>query len=149
MDNPDLSNLLPYVIITSPNGQDQQVQLSETEYTIGRLPGVNKIHLFDEEGVISRIHHCVLERRPEGWWLTDKSTNGTMVEREGQSVQLADQPGRTLLITSEDVIRIHTWQIRFIDPAKTKPATLQLTKAARAMGGLSGHQWVFNRLVAK
>jgi DNA-binding winged helix-turn-helix (wHTH) protein len=144
MDNPDLSNLLPYVTVTAPDRQVQRVQLSEATYTIGRLPGMNSICLLDEEGVISRIHHCVLERKPEGWWLTDKSTNGTTVKREGQSVQLADQPGRKLLIASEDIIRIHTWQIEFVDPAKTRPAKLQLMRAASAVGGRSGHQWVFN-----
>lgn len=144
MDNPDLSNLLPYVTLTAPNGQVEQIRLSETQYTIGRLPGVNSIYLLDEEGVISRIHHCVLERKPEGWWLTDKSTNGTTVEREGQVAQLADQPGRTLLIASEDIIRVHNWQLKFTDPAKTRPATLQVPRTVSAIGNTSIQQWVFN-----
>jgi DNA-binding winged helix-turn-helix (wHTH) protein len=144
MDNPDLSNLLPYLAILSPLGEMQMVQLTKSTYTIGRLPMVNDICLLDEEGVVSRIHHCLLERKPEGWWITDNSTNGTLLEREGQSAMLAVQPERRLLLASEDRICIHTWQIQFVDPNKTKPAKLHLSSVARGGSQSDDDQWLFN-----
>jgi DNA-binding winged helix-turn-helix (wHTH) protein len=144
MDNPDLSNLLPYVIVTSPQGQEQKIQLTEIVYKIGRLPGVNDIPLLDEDGVVSRIHHCILQREPEGWWLIDNSTNGTTVEREGHSVNVAAQPERKLLVTSEDKIRIHTWQLQFFDPARTKPIQSKPFKPAVVTPDASTQRWIFS-----
>jgi DNA-binding winged helix-turn-helix (wHTH) protein len=122
----------------------QMVQLTKSSYTIGRLPAVNDICLLDEDGVVSRIHHCLLERKPEGWWITDNSTNGTVLEREGQSAVLAVQPERRLLLASEDRIHIHTWNIQFVDPNRTRPAKLQISKVASAKSALASCQWLFN-----
>jgi DNA-binding winged helix-turn-helix (wHTH) protein len=144
MENTALSNLLPYLAILSPLGEMQMVQLTRPSYTFGRLPGVNDICLLDEDGVVSRIHHCLLERKPEGWWITDNSTNGTVLEREGQSAMLVLQPERKLLLASEDKIRIHTWQIQFVDPNKTKPAKLHFSNVASVGTVSEGCQWLFN-----
>jgi DNA-binding winged helix-turn-helix (wHTH) protein len=144
MENPALSNLLPYLAILSPLGEMQVVQLIKSTYTIGRLPGVNDICLLDEEGIVSRVHHCLLERKPEGWWITDNSTNGTTLEREGQLAMLAVQPERRLLLASEDRIRIHTWQIQFVDPNKTRPAKPLISSVVVVEHQLGGCPWLFN-----
>ncbi len=102
-----MNDLLPYLKLESPDGQSQRLTLTETRYTIGRLPDLNDIPLLEDEGIITRLHHCILERGAEGWSVTDKSTNGTILEREGQAFQLAERDGRKALMNSEDVIVIH------------------------------------------
>ncbi|MEB3190355.1 MAG: hypothetical protein VKL42_08440 [Snowella sp.] len=116
-----MDDLLPYLKLESPDGQSQRLIMTETRYTIGRLPDLNDIPLLEDEGIITRVHHCILERGAEGWSVTDKSTNGTILEREGQAFQLAEQNGRKALMTSEDVIVIHHWRLTFVDPSRTKP----------------------------
>lgn len=116
-----MDDLLPYLSIQSPRGESQRLILTETRYTIGRLPEHNDIALPEEEGIITRVQHCILERGAEGWSLTDKSTNGTIVEREGKVFPLVQLPNRRALLNSEDVIVIHHWRLMFVDPSRTKP----------------------------
>jgi DNA-binding winged helix-turn-helix (wHTH) protein len=130
--------LLPYLKITSPEGAMEYFELTKTLYTIGRLPEYNDITLPEEEGVITRIEHCVLEKRAGGWTITDKSTNGTILEREGQKWPLGEQKERQALISSEDIIIIHHWRLQFIDPNQTK--ALNPPKSQN----IEGKDWVFN-----
>jgi hypothetical protein len=78
------------------------------------LPDCNDIPLLEDEGIITRVHHCILERGAEGWSVTDKSTNGTILEREGQAFQLTERDGRKALMNSEDVIVIRHWRLTFV-----------------------------------
>ncbi len=109
-----MNDLLPYLKLESPDGQSQRLILTETRYTIGRLPDCNDIPLLEDEGIITRVHHCILERGAEGWSVTDKSTNGTILEREGQAFQLTERDGRKALMNSEDVIVIRHWRLTFV-----------------------------------
>ena len=112
-------NLLPYLKITYPDGEEQILKLTKTIYTIGRLPEHNDIDLPETEGIITRIEHCILERKTDGWWIKDKSTNGTIIERAGVQLQIKNFPEQKILIYSEDIIKIHNYELKFIDPAKT------------------------------
>jgi DNA-binding winged helix-turn-helix (wHTH) protein len=120
-----LSNLLPYLKITDPNGKTETIELTKTRYTIGRLPECNDIALPETEGIITRVEHCILEREADGWWVKDKSTNGTIIERDQVQLQVQSCLGRKNLIVSEDLIKINNWQLEFIDPNKTPAVILK------------------------
>ncbi len=118
-------NLLPYLKITYPDGEEQILKLTKTIYTIGRLPEYNDINLPETEGIITRIEHCILERKTDGWWIKDKSTNGTIIERDGVQLQIQNCHEQKILISSEDIIIIHNYELKFIDPAKTPHFSLK------------------------
>ncbi len=99
---------------------EREAVLTKTKYTVGRLPE-NDIELPDDLGIITRIEHCILEREASGWWLTDQSTNGTVVQREGQRVAVDSFPLAKVQIGSGDIIYIHTWELAFHDPNRTNP----------------------------
>ena len=138
-----MDDLLPYLSIQSPDGQSQRLILTETRYTIGRLPDCNDIALPENEGIITRVHHCILEREAEGWSVTDKSTNGTILEREGQAFPLAEQNGRKALMNSEDVIVIHHWRLTFVDPSRTKPIATPGQGSSLVVSTAAKSSWLF------
>lgn len=115
-----MKEMLPYVIVRSPAGQERRILLTSTCYTIGRFPD-NDIDLPDDRTVITRIQHCVLKREGTVWYLTDSSTNGTVLRRKGKQVEVQSCPNAQLSISSQDVIYIHGWEIIFHDPNQTTP----------------------------
>ncbi|AIE74831.1 MULTISPECIES: hypothetical protein [unclassified Synechocystis] len=95
----------------------------------------------EKEGIITRIHHCVIAGEVEGWLVIDQSTNGTIIKRQGQRLELNHQMGRKLPIASEDVIWIHHWQLKFIDPSQTNQVVLLRSQVTPAK---PPKPWVFN-----
>jgi len=133
-----IEGLIPYLKIQAPDGKEERLNLINTRYTVGRLPQCNDIVLPEEEGIITRIHHCVIERVMEGWVLMDQSTNGTILERQGQRFELVNLPDRRCPMASEDMILIHHWQLQFIDPSQTN-------RVSPLQPNLSDPKpWVFN-----
>lgn len=120
-----MGTLLPYLIIQAPDGGRKRIDLTKTRYTFGRLPDNNDIGLPEEDGIITRIEHCTLERDLGCWILTDKSTNGTQIERGNMRREMQKLPDRKAPLSSDDVIHIHNWQITFHDPNQTNPLKTQ------------------------
>lgn len=133
-----IDGLIPYLKIQAPDGKEERLSLIKTRYTIGRLLQCNDIVLPEEDGIITRIHHCVLAREVEGWQIIDQSTNGTMVKRQGQRLELSHQRGRMLPMASEDVIWIHHWRWQFIDPSQTKRVAVLRPQISPSK------PWIFN-----
>jgi DNA-binding winged helix-turn-helix (wHTH) protein len=133
-----IDGLIPYLKIQAPDGKEERLSLIKTRYTIGRLPQCNDIVLPEEDGIITRIHHCVLAREVEGWQIIDQSTNGNMVKRQGQRLELSHQRGRMLPMASEDVIWIHHWRWQFIDPSQTKRVAVLRPQISPSK------PWIFN-----
>jgi len=113
-----MTSLLPYLMVRSPDGGERTIQLTKTQYKIGRFPA-NDIDLPDDRPVITRIQHCILEREGTLWYLTDTSRNGTIWQREEQQVQVQSRPNARIQIRSGDVIHIHGWELAFHDPNET------------------------------
>ncbi len=122
-----MNNLLPYLKTKSPSGESKTFRLTQTKYTIGRVPE-NDIALPEEDGVISRIEHCCLEKKNGQWHLTDNSTNGTIVQHEQEQFQLQDLPNQEYIIDTEDKIIIHNWELEYIDPHKTNSVVMNIPK---------------------
>lgn len=111
-----MADLIPYLIIQSPSGEEKKLELRDTHYTIGRLSD-NDISLSeDPNSLITRIKHCILYREAGQWLLTDNSTNGTIVQW-GETQEDIHQ--KTIALKPESVILIHQWQITFFDPNAT------------------------------
>lgn len=111
-----MTGLIPYLVIRSPTGSEQKLDLRDTCYSIGRLPD-NDISLTeDPDSLITRIKHCTLERVAGQWTLTDNSTNGTRVQWDGEIQDITHQ---TVALTSGILILIHGWEITFNDPDGT------------------------------
>jgi hypothetical protein len=122
-----MADLIPYLVIQSPSGEEKKLELSDTQYSIGRLPD-NDISLSeDPNSLITRIKHCILSREAGQWLLTDNSTNGTIVQW-GENREEIHQ--KTIALKPESVILIHQWKITFFDPNATNKYKSHLTKSS-------------------
>lgn len=118
---------LPYLVIQTPDKSEKIILLQKTKVTIGRLDiPENDIVLPEYNGRITRIEHCVLERSFGDWILKDQSTNGTILKREGQLINVQQQNEHQIAINSGDVICIHGYELTFYDPKKTDPLKLKI-----------------------
>ena len=126
----ELDNLLPFLDICGPEGQQFRAELLKDRITIGRFEQFNDVALQpDPQQLITRKVHCIVEHDASGWWVRDNgSVNRTFVQRKGimQAVQ-----GRALLAEG-DAVRIlgklieggeaAYWELTFHDPLITHPA---------------------------
>jgi len=112
-----MTQLLPYLEITHPDGEKQTLQLKDTSIKIGRLEG-NDIVLRGDR--VSQWHG-VIDRSPEGYWcITDpRSTNGTCLKRNEQIIDIRNSSNRKEFLSGDDEIQIQDWRIVFKDPFKT------------------------------
>lgn len=106
---------VPFLKIIAPDGSEQVVSLERTCYTIGRIPELNDIALMDLDGVITRKSHCLLKKVDSTWWIVDQSTNGTILTRKKDEIQLQDLQTPEIELFSGDCIIIHNWQLIFND----------------------------------
>ncbi|MGC9504360.1 FHA domain-containing protein [Baaleninema sp.] len=112
-----MTDLIPYLVIQSPTGTEQTLELRDISYDIGRLPS-NHISLpEDPDSLITRIKHCTLNRKGGQWIISDNSTNGTSVELDGETINIHQ---RSIVLKSGAVILIHGWRITFNDPNATQ-----------------------------
>ncbi|MCT7973422.1 FHA domain-containing protein [Laspinema olomoucense] len=115
-------NLIPYLIIHSPSGQQNTFELRDISYSIGRLPE-NQIALpEDPDHQITRIKHGILTRNKGQWVISDHSTNGTKVEFDGT---LYDLHQSEIALQSSAVIHISNWRLTFYDPNTTRKSQRQ------------------------
>ncbi|MBO0350277.1 FHA domain-containing protein [Phormidium pseudopriestleyi FRX01] len=115
-------NLIPYLIIHSPSGQQNTFELRDISYSIGRLPE-NQIALTeDPDHQITRIKHCTLTRNKGQWIISDHSTNGTQVQVDQT---LYDLHQSEIARQSGTVIQIGPWRLTFHDPNTTRKSQRQ------------------------
>lgn len=125
-----MSGQIPFLQVKGPDGQAFELQVAVERLTVGRFPEHNDIALEpDPQQLVTRIHHCVIEREGGSWWVIDNgSVNKTFVQR-GEAVQVVD--GKAFL-GDGDTIRIlgrlteegqaNYWELTFHDPLRTQPA---------------------------
>lgn len=112
-----MTNLIPYLVIHSPSGQQNTFELRDISYSIGRLPENDIALTEDSDHRITRLKHCALTRNKGQWLISDHSTNGTQVQVEQTLYHIHDseialQPGA--------VIQIGDWRLTFYDPNTTR-----------------------------
>ena len=129
--------------IAHPGGGSEAhtVVLDKERYTIGRYDD-NDIVLQrnpecpDLDNRVTRHQHCVLSFEGGAWWLEDKSTCGTFVERHGRpdeaveprQCRLARQRaqlrfGDVILVPGREIApgQFDFWRLAFLDPTATIP----------------------------
>src|SRR5438128_1296856 len=123
----------PYLMITGPDSEETtRYEIQQERVTIGRLEAWNDVALFpDPQQLITRKAHCTIEYTEARWWLIDNaSVNRTLLRHQ------PDQPPEVLQgripLNDGDVVCIlghfledgsqRYWQLKFYDPASTRPA---------------------------
>ncbi len=127
-----MSDNIPFLQITGPNGQQLKVDIAEEKVTIGRFEEHNDIALQpDPQQLITRVHHCTIERSEGVWWIVDNgSVNKTFLERDG-SVEVVDGKAvigdldtvRVLGIITDEGDPLY-WEMVFNDPERTQVADI-------------------------
>jgi len=126
MDN---DNLLPFLDVCGPDGQQFRVEMLKDYITIGRFEQFNDVALDDPQRLITRKVHCAVERELSGWWVRDNgSVNRTFVRRK-TTMQVVQ--GRALLTEGDSICILGKlteggeaiyWELTFHDPLITHPA---------------------------
>ena len=118
----------PLLQVRGPWGESFQIELNEQELAIGRSPQENDLALErDPQKLVTRVRHCILQRREGGWWVVDRSTNGTFLKREDEMVQIRDvaplTDGDSILILGRLPSRgdPEYWELAFSDREATQP----------------------------
>lgn len=123
-----MTNQLPYLEVTGPDGHRFEIDLTKERMTIGRLPQYNDISLEpDPQSLITRLAHCAIERAGGGWWVVDNgSVNRTFVEW-GKTMKVIEgrepiNDGAVICILGElpesgDPVY---WRLAFHDPLQTR-----------------------------
>lgn len=110
-------DLVPYLIIHSPSGQQTTFELRDISYSIGRLPDNDIPLIEDPDSQITRIKHCVLTRNKGQWFISDHSTNGTQINLNDS---LYDVHQSAIPLESGAIIHISHWRLSFHDPNATQ-----------------------------
>lgn len=105
------------------------MELVQDVVTVGRLAQENDVSLEeDPQKLVTRVKHCVLERREGGWWVIDQSTNGTFLRRGEQIVEVQRaaplEHGEQILILAKlplDEEAAIYWELDFFDQEATHP----------------------------
>ncbi len=122
--------LWPYLLITSPDGEQFRAEVTTDRVTIGRSDLFNDIALEpDPQQLITRKVHCVLSREPDGWWVAHNGgVNPTYVHRvseveivEGRA-RLYEGDSIRLLGKLTDMGELRYWELTLHDPLGTQPA---------------------------
>ncbi|MCC5899428.1 MAG: FHA domain-containing protein [Phormidium sp. GEM2.Bin31] len=112
-----MTDLYPYLLVQSPKGDSDKFVLQDTNYTIGRLPE-NDIPLpEDPKSRITRVKHCLLERKEGQWCITDDSRNGIVVHYPNATPEPVNY--RTVALDPGSIVDIHGWTLQFHDPHPT------------------------------
>ncbi len=120
----------PFVLITSPDGDQFRAALTTDRVTIGRSDLYNDIALEpDPQQLITRKVHCVLEREQNGWWVAHNGgVNPTYVRRGSQveivegCVRLRDGQSIHLLGALTETGELRYWELTLHDPEETHTA---------------------------
>jgi len=122
----------PYLEVSGPDEQKSTVDVSAERVTIGRFAEHNDIALQpDPQHLVTRVHHCSVERADGVWWVVDNgSVNKTFIRREeatevvnGKAV-LGDRDTILILGRLSEIGEPAYWEIVFYDPMRTQPADI-------------------------
>jgi hypothetical protein len=121
----------PLLLITSPDGEQFQVELKTDRITIGRADLFNDIALEpDPQQLITRKVHCVLERGLDGWRVAHNGGVNPTYVRHGSEVEIVEgwvrlQEGDSIHLLGKftDAGELRYWELTLHDPMGTKPAT--------------------------
>lgn len=126
-------NEFPYFDITGPDGECFRMEVKNERIMIGRLEEWNDISLSpDPQQLVSRKAHCTVEY-DNGWWLADNASVNRTFIRHNHDGPLEVVQGRTNLLDGEVICILgqilddgsqRYWEMKFRDPATTKPAGL-------------------------
>jgi Transcriptional regulatory protein, C terminal/FHA domain len=119
----------PFVLITSPGGDQFRAELTTDRVTIGRSDLFNDIALEpDPQQLVTRKVHCVLEREADGWWVTHNGGVNPTYVRRGSAVEIVE--GRTRLQEGDHIHLLGSltetgdlryWELTLHDPLRTQP----------------------------
>ncbi|SRR5579885_2080879 len=142
----------PWLEVLSPQGQRQEIPLTQDRISIGREGYQNDLPLGpDPHSFISRSH-CYLERRHSGWWLTENGKNATLL-RQGKEleeihgqVELSDGDTFCILGFVDENGTRQYWSLTLHDPGQTQsdpfplsaPLSLKWDRARGAVWRLQG-----------
>lgn len=122
----------PYLELTTIDGEQMTINITSERVTFGRLAEHNDIALQpDPQHLVTRVHHCSIERKDGIWWVVDNgSVNKTFVRKEdntevvnGKAV-LGDQDQILILGRLSEVGEPVYWEIAFFDPMRTQAADI-------------------------
>lgn len=122
----------PYLEISGPDGQRSTSIIVGERVTFGRFAEHNDIALLpDPQHLVTRVHHCAIERANGIWWVVDNgSVNKTFLRREsgtevvnGKAV-LGDRDTILVLGRLSEVGEPSYWEIVFYDPLRTQAADI-------------------------
>ena len=120
----------PYLVVNKINGEQVTVNITTERMTIGRFAEHNDIALQpDPQHLVTRVHHCSVERSNGIWWVVDNgSVNKTFLRKEdntkvvnGKAV-LGDQDTILILGRLSEIGEPAYWEITFYDPLRTQAA---------------------------
>lgn len=120
----------PFLLITSPDGDEFRAEITTDCVTIGRSDLFNDIALEpDPLQLISRKIHCVLQREPDGWWVAHNGGVNPTYVRRGRAMEIVKGRARlyegdsiSLLGSMTDEGELHYWELTLRDPLATQPA---------------------------
>lgn len=147
-----LENLLPYLLIRGPDGEQQRFDLIKDRVTVGRFQEFNDVALNpDPQHLVTRKAHCAIERDADGWWIVDNGSVNRTFLRRGDTVEVV--LGRAP-VTDGDTIRILGrlneneepvyWELTFRDPLKTQPVAPE--RVPRAAAPYLTYDWIQAKL---
>lgn len=119
--------VMPYLIITSLEGEQKKRSLTKDKTLIGRLPEINDISLHpDPQNLITRHMHCFIEVRSSTGWLVDNaSKNGSFIKRNNVmqkvtgEIKLQNNDCIMILGKISDNENIQYWELLYQDPLST------------------------------
>ena len=122
--------LWPFLVITSPDGEQFRAEICTDRVTIGRSDLFNDIALEpDPQQLVTRKVHCVLEREPNGWWVAHNGGVNPTYVRRGSEVEIVEGRARVregdsihLLGKFTETGELRYWELALHDPMGTKPA---------------------------
>ncbi len=131
-----MNELLPFIEVFGPDGQQFNVELVKDRITIGRFEHFNDVALEpDPQMLITRKAHCAVEYNSGSWWIADNGSVNRTFLRRGTVTEIVS--GHTLL-KEGDSIRILGrltesgpiyWELIFRDPLGTRPADVEQSQA--------------------
>jgi DNA-binding winged helix-turn-helix (wHTH) protein len=141
--------LMPYLILKTLNGDQNNFTISNEKLLIGRLPDINDIALQpDPQSLVTRHMHCFIEiRNRTGWLIDNASKNGTflrrnnLMQRISGEIKLKDNDCIMILGELNENEEPKYWQLAYIDPLATKDIVNEQTTIV--------YDWIQAKLIIK
>lgn len=121
-------SLRPYIILTTVEGKERKIVITEDKIIIGRLNDLNDISLEpDPQKLVTRYMHCSIEIKNSISWVVDNaSKNGTFIKRNN----IVQRVRGEFKLQDNDIIMIlrciginepaDYWELLYKDPLATE-----------------------------